>query len=60
MIKERRETWQDGILLEGCLYTGTLGNEEMQTWLEYFACRYLRVGKMYDVLLPKDSSNTLR
>ncbi len=61
MIRERRETWWDGILLEPSLYHfDTLGREEMETWLEYFASRYLRVGKMYDVLVPKESPDTLK
>lgn len=55
MIRNCSADWGDGLLLASSLtcFT-TMGQDEMEVWLEYFASRYIRAGKMNDVMAPRD------
>ena len=60
MIQTRHGRWGEGILLESSLVSShSLDKYVMKAWLEWWACRYLRAGKIYDVLVSGDSNGVV-
>ena len=55
MIRAQQDDWWDGILLESRLIrSNPLDGYEMTLWLTWWACRYLRAGKIYDLEVAGD------